>query len=279
VRMPGAAEKEFLAADVHDLPEHGRLTGRDGAGALDSILRLKPDLIIDSGTVNSTYAGLANNVQSQTGIPYLLMDGRLERTAAVYRQLGDVLGVTERGELLARYAEETLDRVSGRLASIAQRPLVYYARGADGLETRGTDSISGEVLQRLGASMPATADGTGRPPRMTSDQVAAWNPRVLLIQDPQFARTIASDPAWSALNAVRERRVHVVPHLPYGWLDTPPGVNRLIGLRWLASILYPKEFPEDVRDATRHFYKLFYRVDLTEEQLDRLLVATGKREP
>jgi hypothetical protein len=37
------------------------------------------------------------------------------------------------------------------------------------------------------------------------------------------------------------------------------------------SILYPQQFPEHFRDTIRAFYKLFYQVDLSEQQLDRLL--------
>jgi len=41
--------------------------------------------------------------------------------------------------------------------------------------------------------------------------------------------------------------VHLSPKLPFGWVDFPPTVNRLIGLWWLAKILYPDLFPEDLR--------------------------------
>ena len=59
------------------------------------------------------------------------------------------------------------------------------------------------------------------------------------------------------VKAERERRIYLAPNLPYGWFDAPPGVNRLIGVRWLTSILYPKQFPENLHDATRTFSKLF----------------------
>ncbi len=50
-------------------------------------------------------------------------------------------------------------------------------------------------------------------------------------------------------------------------------MNRLIGVRWLMSILYPRQFPEDIRAVTRDFYKLFYMVDVSEAQLDTLLAS------
>jgi iron complex transport system substrate-binding protein len=50
-------------------------------------------------------------------------------------------------------------------------------------------------------------------------------------------------------------------------------------VRWLAAILYHKQFPESLQDTTRQFYKLFCQVDLTDEQIAMLLTtATSKRE-
>jgi iron complex transport system substrate-binding protein len=70
---------------------------------------------------------------------------------------------------------------------------------------------------------------------------------------------------------VRDKRIYLAPNLPYGWIDAPPGVNRLVGVLWLTSILYPKQFPENLRDTTRQFNRLFYHVDLNDQQIDMLL--------
>jgi len=69
-----------LLEAVRDLPELGRLTGRGDTLNLERLLAVKPDLIIDFGTINDTYRSLADRVQSQTGIPCLLVDGRFENT-------------------------------------------------------------------------------------------------------------------------------------------------------------------------------------------------------
>ncbi len=105
VRAPREAEKPFLLPAVRDLPELGRLTGRGDTLNLERLIAEKPDLVIDFGTINDTYRSLADRVQSQTGIPYLLIDGRFENTAATLRLSADILGVKERGETLARAAE------------------------------------------------------------------------------------------------------------------------------------------------------------------------------
>jgi iron complex transport system substrate-binding protein len=65
------------------------------------------------------------------------------------------------------------------------------------------------------------------------------------------------------------------PKLPFGWVDFPPSVNRLIGLWWLGKVLYPQRFPEDLRTLARDFYTQFYHVTPTDPQLDKVLAGRG----
>ena len=50
-------------------------------------------------------------------------------------------------------------------------------------------------------------------------------------------------------------------------------VNRLIGVRWLAKILYPSLFSDDLRALTRDFCARFYHVTPSEAQIDRVLAG------
>jgi len=72
---------------------------------------------------------------------------------------------------------------------------------------------------------------------------------------------------------VRAGRVHLSPKLPFGWVDFPPSVNRLIGLWWLAKILYPAQFPEDLHALTADFYRRFYHVTPSDAQIERVLAG------
>jgi iron complex transport system substrate-binding protein len=77
-RANRANEREFLLPDVGARPEVGRITGRGNTGNLEEVLALKPDLILDIGTINPTFVSLADRVHEQTGIPYALLDGRFD---------------------------------------------------------------------------------------------------------------------------------------------------------------------------------------------------------
>jgi len=274
VRAPRDAEKPFLLPAVRDLPELGRLTGRGDTLNLERLIAAKPDLVIDFGSINDTYRSLADRVQAQTGIPYLLIDGRFENTAAALRLVADILGVKERGEALARAAEETFAAVDKVVASVpaAKRPRVYLARGPDGIETGTRGSINTEIIERVGAVN--VAEGLrekGGIVNVSPEQVIAWAPDTIITLDQAFARAVSGKPVWQPVPAVATGRVFPAPRLPYGFIDSPPSVNRLIGLTWLLHKLYPEQAPGDLRQQIRAFYQLFYQVEITDADVNRLL--------
>jgi len=270
------AELEYLLPDVGRRPEVGRLTGRGNTTNLEVLLQFRPDLILDFGTTTETYVSLADRTQAQTGIPYALLDGRLDATAAAYRTLGRLIRREERGDALAAEVEASLRETLGRVATVRvdRRPRVYHARGPRGLETGLAGSINVEAIEIMGARNVAGAQ-RGSLANVSLEQVLAWDPEVIVTIDRGFAAAVRSDPGWASVAAVRSGRVHHAPGLPFGWVDSPPSVNRLIGLRWLGKVLYPDLFPEDLRDMTRAFYARFYHVTPSDAALDRLLAGTA----
>jgi len=270
-------EREFLLPDVGARPEVGRLTGRGNTANLEVVLSLKPDLILDIGSVNPTYVSLADRVQQQTGIPYALLDGRFDGIAAAYRTLGALIGRPADGETYARIAEDTIKTITDRTAVMPKggRPRVYYARGPRGLETGLGGSINVETIEMLAQNV--AGETRGGLANVSIEQVLVWNPDVIITIDQDFAANVRSDPAfasvWASVKAVRDGRVHLSPKLPFGWVDFPPSVNRLIGLKWLAKILYPDAFPEDLRAATRDFYTRFYHVTPSDAQIEHVLAG------
>ncbi|MGH8641173.1 MAG: iron ABC transporter substrate-binding protein [Burkholderiales bacterium] len=268
-----AAERPFIAQKYADLPTLGRLTGRGNTANVEVIIQAKPDLIVDYGTVSPTLASLADRVQQQTGIPYLLLDGDFDRMAEVIRQIGAASGDEGRAEALARYAQDTVSDITRRVAKVpaARRPRVYYGRGPQGLNTGLAGSITTEFIEQLGAVNVAAGLGRGGLVQVSIEQVLLWNPDVIVTIDSNFYAAARTHPQWRDLPAVKTGRIYLAPTLPFGWIDSPPSINRLIGLRWLARILYPDAFPEDLRPIVRDFYTRCYHQAPSDAQLDQLL--------
>jgi len=269
-------EAAWIPKKYADLPELGRLTGRGNTANVEVVLNAKADLIVDVGSTNPTFASLADRVQQQTGIPYILLDGRLETTPQQIEKLATALGTEARGKELADYARGLFTRLKSKIDAVPadKRPEVYYARGPQGLTTGLKGSINVEMIEFLGAKNVA-AGTTGGLTNVGLEQVVLWDPAVMVTNDPNFYRDVWTLPVWNSVTAVRKKRVYLSPHLPFGWFDYPPGANRLIGLLWLSEILYPEQFKHDLRKEVATFYKLFYHQEPTAKQLDTLLGEAG----
>jgi iron complex transport system substrate-binding protein len=274
-RAHSAEERAFLLPDIGARPEIGRLTGRGNTANLEAVLALKPDLILDVGSTSQTYVSLAERVQEQTGIPYALLDGRFVELPNAYRKLGALARRITEGEDFADYCNQTFDTITRRIANVSleQRLRVYYARGPRGLETGLGGSINVETLELLATNV--AGERKGGLATVSIEQVLVWNPDVIVTIDRDFATNVKKDPAWAGVTAVQKGRVHLAPMLPFGWVDFPPSSNRLIGLWWLAKILYPERFPENIREIARDFYARFYHVKPTEAQMDAVLEGRG----
>ncbi|HVC55571.1 MAG TPA: ABC transporter substrate-binding protein [Stellaceae bacterium] len=239
--------------------------------------QVQADLIIDAGTVTPARAAFADQVQRLTGIPYILVDDSFARMPAVLRSLGAILGVGDRGNDLGLYAEEAIAGLRGRLLirPASARPLVYFALGDDGLTTALPGSPAGETIDEAGAINVAAPLGRGGDVAVTPGQLRDWNPAIIIAQRRQFFAAARRNPAWRQLAAVRNRQVYLEPTSPFGWIADPTGVNRLIGLYWLSSLLYPDATQDDLRATTCSFYDKFYRIKLTNARLEALVRPAG----
>jgi iron complex transport system substrate-binding protein len=219
--------RALLSPDAAKLPQIPRLTGR--ADVLDEIKALKPDLILDYGTVSPRYADLAQATQQRTGIPTILLDGSLAKIPGVMRTLGGILQRQERAEILARFAEALLT-----LQASGAHPRELYARGPDGLTVAAPNTDVTEVFTRLGWQVLAP-DGQGTFRSASIDAIRTLDPDMLIFSDPAMRETIEKSADWKNLRAVREGHALIAPSLPFGWVEEPPSINRLLGLAWLSG--------------------------------------------
>jgi len=272
VPPPGDDAKPFLLPQARDLPGSGRLTMRGQEPDLDHITKLKPDLILDFGSIGPQYVSLAEKIKNATQIPYALVDGHPDKMPKSLRLVGEMLGRRERAEALAVYAEQSLAKIDAVLAKVPadKRPRFFLARGGDGLQSAVKGAGLTEVLERAGginvAEGPAQRGGAVD---ATLDKVAAWKPDVIVTFDKAAADAVRGDAGWKKVAA--GKRVLVAPALPWGWLGEPPSLNQLLGLRWLASAFYPAEGKVDLAAEAREFHRLFYGVTPSDAQLAALV--------
>lgn len=256
--------RAYLAPAAANLPSVPRLTGREDV--TDAVIALKPDLIVDYGDVTPSYIALAKKTQERTGTPTLLLDGSLEHIPQAVRLLGAALHRAARAETVAKLAEELLALPSPP----DRKPRVVYARGPDGLTVATANTGITEVFARLGWQVVAPpGQGTFRKAKLAD--VAALDPDEIVFGDPHMRAVVAASPEWRALRAVREGHAVVAPAQPFGWIEEPPSLNRLLGLAWLSGM--------DPASLAARFYRVVYGRDLSREQAQAFADAVRPLSP
>ena len=230
-------------------------------------MALQPNLIIDVGNVTPNYIDQAKRTFEQTGVPYLLLDGKLSETPTTLRYLGKVLGVENLTEPQAKYAEETLKQAVENASKLTKT--FYLARSADGLQTGQKGSIHTEAIEIVGLKNVVEGAHKGLT-QVSMEQLLLWNPDVIFSQYPEFLQTLKENPQWQQLSAVKNGQVFLIPNNPFGWLDSPPSVNRLLGVRWVSHLVSGKPMTEFTKEV-QTFYHVFYQIELTPEQATQLL--------
>lgn len=230
------------------------------------IVALKPDLILDYGAIAPRYVDLAKTTQERTGIPTVLLDGSLTEAPRVFRLLGNVLHREQRAETLATFTEALLALSRKPNASLR----IVCARGPDGLTLVAPETDLGETFTRAGWQLVAPP-GQGPMRQATIEDLRALDPDVIVFTDAAMRVTLSQSEGWRSLRAVRDAHAFVVPNMPFGWLDEPPSINRLLGLAWLAG--------SDPRTVAASFNAVVYGRALTAAQLDALLAGIRPLQP
>ena len=274
------SQLRFLPKGVEKLPYLGTIHN-NGEIDRESLLTEDIDILFSISGVGLTRQNIseAESIQAQTGIPCVLVDGSFDQIPQAFRFLGDVLGRPERAEELARFCEKSYQDVERVVEKIpmSQRITVYYAEGPEGLQTEPETSQHMLGFLEGGALCAAKCDETygGGMTDVSLEQVLEWDPQVIIAWDTDLRggayEDILSNPSWKEIRAVKDRRVYAMPNEPWAWCDRPPGVNRIIGIHWIANLLYPDWYDVDMKELVRQFFQVMYQVDIDDQTILELL--------
>lgn len=269
-------ERKYIPKEYADLP----VFGMGDSISYEAVIAAAPDIALVVSKLNDGTIADADKLSQSLGIPVVLCDNDMSKTADTYRFLGDILGAGEQAEKLAAYTEETIKAMQDTAIPEEERVTVYYGNGEDSLETAPKGSASSQIIDMVNAENIADVElGEGSRVKVSLEQVLAWNPEYMIVNgEPkdnisgnQAAQAIMEDPAYAEVTAVKNGNVLGAPKTPFSWIDRPPGPNRFIGVRWLANTFYPDKFNYDITKEVQDFYKLFYHTELTDAQVDELL--------
>lgn len=299
-KAPGDNVKKYMDKKYWDLPEFGQFYGKAAGLNRETLIKEKPDVIIDIGDKKKTVKEDMDNIQKDVNIPTIFIEGTLDKMEEAYKTLGDLLGEEEAGKKLAEYTKKTLDEANTKVSSIkdGKKVKIYYAGGPAGLNTNAKGSIHEDTIVKAGGDNVAVLKkdsekkdaekkdtdkkdgdkkssekktGTNGSDEISMEQLIQWNPDVIIFSPDGMYDKVATDKAWKNLKAIKEGKYYQIPNEPYNWIGMPPSVNRLIGVKWLGNLMYPDVFKYDMVKETKEFYKLFYHYDLSDKDAKELM--------
>ena len=272
-KLSGSAEEYFIQ-DTVTLPVFGTFYGKKANLNKEALMAAFPDVVIDMGEIKGSKEAMINDLDKLSGdimIPVIFIEAYLDNTPEVYRTTGKLLGLENRAEELAAFAEDAIGMAADAREKIDDPITVYYSTSPDGLEAIAEGNFHGEVIEKIGAKniVPSSFGESGG--SISMEQLYIWNPEVILFQEEEAYRHAMESPEWQVLDAVANGNIYLIPSEPYSFIDAPPATNRIIGIYWLGNLLYPELYPVDVIQKTIEYYSLFYSYDLTEEHAKEIL--------
>ena len=219
------------------------------------------------------------------GIPYAVveyetMEDQMESIAV----MGEALGRQEQAEAYLQYYQDTMDMVRQRLEDLSdsERKTVYHSVN-EVVRADIPGTLSYEVLEAAGCRNVVTDTEElqldGDKGYVTVEQIYVWDPDIILANEPAAVEYFRTDDKFSGLRAVREGQVLQLPVGISRWAH-PGSLESPLATLYIAATLYPDRFSDvDLRAEIQEFYETFFRISLSESDIDTILSGEGMRAP
>ena len=267
-----ASAQQFLDEKYYNLPLLGQLYGGKGELNLETLLASEAQVVIDVGEAKSTIVEDMDALQEQTGIPFVHIDAYLAAMDNTYAMLGDLLAMPNEAQGLADYCRYAYDRAV-EIANSVEKANLLYITGDEGLNVIAKGSYHAEAIDLLANNLAVVEEpsskGTGN--EVDMEQILNWDPSIVFFAPGSIYSTVAGNENWQTIPAIKDGKYYEVPFGPYNWMGFPPSVQRILGMQWMAKVLYPEAADYDMYEVTQTYFQLFYHCDLTIDQYNALV--------
>ena len=225
-----------------ELGENIQIIGTVKEPNLELVIALEPDLVLLSADIASHAA--AAQTLTAAGIPCCI--SQVDSFADFAEMMDEFTLLTGRRDVydsLIPPMQAQIDEIITQ-AAVQEHPTVLLLRAfSTGVKVKGRDNLAGIMLEDLGCVNIAERQPSLLE-ELTLEAISAENPAYVLISvmgaDTDAAlqsveQTLGRNPAWQALDAVREGRVYVLPKELFHYKPNARGGE---SYAYLAHILY-----------------------------------------
>ncbi len=273
---PTKEMQKYFLQEIVDKPVYGAFYGKKANLNMEALLVADPQVVIDIGEIKGSKEEMIkdlDNLQEKLNIPVVFVSSYLDQMDSTYIDLGNLLDEKERASIRAQYCSDTLKQAKQILSTIenSDKVSIYYGAEQDGLTSFPKGSFHTQVFPLVGVNN--IVDSSSKVVQVSAEQLIIWNPDyIILTNEGGYDSFLAQDSPFKDLKAIKENHIFIIPEGPFNWIDRPPAMNRILGIKWLGNLIYPEKFNIDIRSEAKTFYKLFYNYELNDTELDQLLL-------
>jgi iron complex transport system substrate-binding protein len=252
-----------------DIPSN--VVGKGFAPNVEAILAVRPDLVFQ-------WANLGDEVvkpMTNAGLTVATFNyGTEELSQGWISIMGTVLGRPEKAKALNDWhnAERAaLEKAMAGLPEGKKPKVLFFLRVLSELRVAGDGTYNDFYIGLAGGRNAAKEVKKFKV--VNAEQVVAWNPDVILLtahEHKSRPEDVYSNPVFAGLSAVKNKRVYKVPLGGYRW--DPPSQESPLMWKWLTKVVHPGMLKDDLRAEMKAKYRFIYGHDLTDDEIDAILL-------
>ncbi len=250
-----------VAPEFLDLPGVGSGKGIN----VEQVAKLDPDVVIIPKKLKDSVEQF-----EQLNIPVVVIDPEtLDNFIDFVELMGKVVGAEERSKALIEEYERIFEEVRELTKDVKDRPTVYLSSGSDFLRTCTSKMYQNELIDIAGGKNVSSDLQDGYWQAISAEQLVSWNPeKIFTVSYAEYANEdIVNDVRFKDIEAIKNGEIKTFPSKLLEPWDYPTP-SSILGVLWLTSQLHPELYSEEdyVKEA-KNFYKTYFNMDVTEEEL------------
>lgn len=249
-----------VAKELIDLPA----VGTSKEINVEECANLNPDLVIIPTRLKEFIPKF-----EELKIPVIAIEPEtLDQFKETVKLIGKAVGKEEKANKLVNYYDDTISKVKELNKNLTEKQNVYLAGSDSVLKTCTSKMYQNYMFEVCGGENVTKELTDGYWTTVSVEELVKKNPDVIyMVGYASYSKDdILKDERLKGVNAINNNKVYVFPSTLEAWDYPTP--SSMLGILWLENNLHPDLYSKEdyIKDA-KEFYKEFYDIEVSEEEL------------
>ena len=271
-----------LLLDICPSIKNAMVPKSQGALNMEELLKAAPDVLFTAGEMSGNRGELEKLERFK--IPTIIIDySDMESQQKAIAIIGKAIGREKRAEEYNDYFRKIITVVKSQTDHLPEdkRLRLYYSEN-EATRTTLDNDLSTDWLKITGViNVARKTPGNVLEGKNFAgiEQILLWNPDVILANEPEALSLIMTDRKWTAIDAVKNKRVYQMPIAISRW-GHPGSIETPMAILWTAKKMYPSLFTDiNMEKETKKYYKTFFNYELSDQKVKTILEGELVRKP